>query len=234
MVQISTTRAAEPAPASTRADATRRRILEAASRVFRRQGLAGAGMREIAAELGMHVGNLYYYFEDRRDLLAFCQQTTLDRLLALAAHAESANASAAARLRLLITGHVVELNEEVPASLAHLEFEAIDDARRPAILARREDYEECWRRVIAEGISSRVFRRVDAGVAARALLGAVNWTVKWYRPGGEQTPREIGEQFADVLIGGLLADGAGGKSAGRAKANSRRGGASANKRKTSR
>ena len=235
MVQISTTRAAQPAAAATptRADLTRRRILEAASRVFRRQGLAGAGMRDIAAELGMHVGNLYYYFEDRRDLLAFCQETTLDRLLALAARAESTGADAAAKLRLLIAGHIVELNEEVPGSLAHLEFEAIDDARRPAILARREDYEACWRSVIEDGIASRVFRQVDAGTAARALLGAVNWTVKWYRPGGEQTAREIGDQFADVLIGGLLRDGgdnkhgAGGGSAAKPK---RRPGARAGKR----
>jgi AcrR family transcriptional regulator len=190
MVQTSTSREAEPAPGPTRADLTRRRILEAASRVFRRQGLAGAGMRDIAAELGMHVGNLYYYFEDRRDLLAFCQETTLDRLLALAARAESSGVDAAAKLRILIAGHVVELNEGVPGSLAHLEFEAIDDARRPAILARREHYEEHWRGVIEQGIASRVFRKVDAGTAARALLGAVNWTVKWYRPGGEQTAEE--------------------------------------------
>ena len=84
MVQTSPAASPLPAPGATRADLTRRRILEAASRVFQRQGLAATGMRDIAAELGMHVGNLYYYFEDRRDLLAFCQETTLERLLALA------------------------------------------------------------------------------------------------------------------------------------------------------
>jgi AcrR family transcriptional regulator len=226
VVQISPTRAAQPAPRPTRADLTRRRILEAASRVFRRQGLAGTGMRDIAAELGMHVGNLYYYFEDRRDLLAFCQETTLGRLLELATRVERADADADAKLRLLIEGHVVELNEEVPGSLAHLEFEAIDDARRPAILSRREDYEDCWRRVIEEGIASRVFRRVDASTAARALLGAVNWTVKWYRPGGEHTAREIGQQFADVLVGGLLRARTDDARSGRPGASpSRRGGA---------
>jgi AcrR family transcriptional regulator len=206
MVQISTAAVASRSSRS-RADLTRKRILEAASRVFRRRGLAGTGMRDIAAELGMHVGNLYYYFEDRRDLLAFCQETTLDRLLELGARAERADLDAAAQLRLLVAGHVVELNEGVPGSLAHLEFEAIDDARRPAILSRREAYEDCWRRLIDKGIATGAFRRVDAGAAARALLGAVNWTVKWYRPGGGQTAREIGDQFADVLIGGLLRGG---------------------------
>jgi AcrR family transcriptional regulator len=220
MVQISQ---AAPSRSGTRADATRRRILEAASRVFQRQGLSGAGMRDIAAELGMHVGNLYYYFEDRRDLLAFCQETTLDRLLALASRVEGSGAAAEDKLRRLVAGHVIELNEEVPGSLAHLEVEAIDDARRPAILARRERYEDCWRRVIDDGIAAGVFRRVDAGTAARALLGAVNWTVKWYRPGGERSAREIGDDFADLLIGGLLAGGAKRKATTAAFSSRRRG-----------
>jgi AcrR family transcriptional regulator len=205
MVQISRAASPLPAPGATRADLTRRRILEAASRVFQRQGLAATGMRDIAAELGMHVGNLYYYFEDRRDLLAFCQETTLERLLALAARAEASDLPIDDKLRALIAGHVVELNEGVPGSLAHLEVEAIDEDRRPAILARRDAYEECWRRVIEAGIARRVFRRVDPSTAARALLGAVNWTVKWYRAGGERGASDIGAEFADLLVGGLLA-----------------------------
>ncbi|HVR30129.1 MAG TPA: TetR/AcrR family transcriptional regulator [Thermoanaerobaculia bacterium] len=206
MVQITATPSPEPAP--SRADVTRRRILEAASRVFRRQGLHSAGMREIAAELGMHAGNLYYYFRDKGELLAFCQEATLDRLLALAARAESADLPADAKLRLLIAGHVVELNEEVPGSLAHLEIEAIDAERRPAILERRDAYEETWRRILEQGAAGGVFRSVDTGTVSRGLLGAVNWTVKWFRSEGEKTAAEIGDELADVLVGGLLAAGA--------------------------
>jgi AcrR family transcriptional regulator len=177
----------------------------------------------------MTVGNLYYYFEDRRDLLAFCQETTLERLQDLATRVESAGAPAEEKLRALIAGHVFELNEGVPGSLAHLEVEAIDEDRRPGILARREAYEETWRRVIAAGVASRAFRRVDPGTAARALLGACNWTVKWYRPGGERDARQIGADFADVLVGGLVtrpwpmgARGVGGGARAGAKAASAR------------
>src|SRR5262245_36470218 len=138
MVKISHGAVRAPAPPASRADATRRRILEAASRVFRRQGLAASGMRYIAAVLGMHAGNLYDFLGDRRDQLAYWQQTTLERLLELAEHVEESTASPADKLRLLIAGHIVELNETVPGSLAHLEFEAIDEPRRSAILARRE------------------------------------------------------------------------------------------------
>jgi len=40
--------------------------------------------------------------------------------------------------------------------------------------------------------------------AARALLGACNWTTRWYRPGGRLTPARIAETFADYLVRGLL------------------------------
>jgi AcrR family transcriptional regulator len=207
VVQIAAARPPRPATAAprlSRADLTRRRILEAASRVFRSKGLQATGMRDIAAELGMHVGNLYYYFRDKSELLAFCQEATLDRLLALGARVEADDVPADAKLRRLVSGHVVELNEEVPGTLLHLEIEAIDAVRRPAILARRDAYEETWERVIEQGIAVGVLREVDPAITARALLGAVNWTVKWYRADGERTAREIGDAFADVLIAGLL------------------------------
>ncbi len=63
----------------------KREILDAAARVFRRAGARmRPGMRDIAAELGMAVGNLYYYFKDKEDLLAFVQEDALGGLLALA------------------------------------------------------------------------------------------------------------------------------------------------------
>jgi hypothetical protein len=36
----------------------------------------------------------------------------------------------------------------------------------------------------------------------------VNWVYRWFRPGGEFTPQHIGEQFADLIIHGLVPSGA--------------------------
>jgi AcrR family transcriptional regulator len=193
------------APVPTRADLARRRILDAASRVVRRKGLDATRMRDIAAELDMHTGNLYYYFRDKGELIAFCQEATLDRLLALGASTEAAPVAADAKLRLLVAGHIVELNEKVPGSLLHLELEAIPAELRPRILARRDAYQQTWERVIEDGIAAGVLRPVDPATAARALLGAVNWTVRWYRADGERSAKELGDEFADILVAGLLA-----------------------------
>lgn len=199
MVQI----AAGTLQTTLRAADRKREILAAASRVFRRRGLHAAGMREIAAELDMHVGNLYYYFKNKEELLAFCQEDALAGLQALVADADALDAGADERLRHLIVGHVELLNETTPGSLAHLEVEALSEEWQPGILKLRNEYERALRGLIAEGIETGVFREVDPGTAALAILGALNWTVKWFRSSGRKTATEIGAEFADLLVGGL-------------------------------
>jgi len=165
-------------------------------------------MRDIAEELGMAVGNLYYYFEDKEAMLGFCQEQALDGLLAIARRVEALDLRADAKLYLLIVGHVVHLNKIIPGSLAHLEVEALHGERRREIQRRRDAYERFYRKLIAAGGTSGLFRPMDDGeikVAGLAILGAVSWTVKWFRRDGEMDTLSIGRSFARLLIGGLLA-----------------------------
>ncbi len=188
----------------------KREILGAASRVFRAKGLHAAGMRDIAAELGMAVGNLYYYFKDKEELLAFVQESALSGLLDLAARVRALDLRADQRLWLLIEGHVVRLNdseEGTPGSLAHLEVEALGERRRTAVMAQRDEYERAFRRTVEEGMDAGVFRPGDPKVASLAILGALNWTVKWFRPDGGKSAREIGREMAQMQVRGLLAPG---------------------------
>jgi TetR/AcrR family transcriptional regulator, cholesterol catabolism regulator len=193
--------------ASARAVDKKREILQAAGRVFRRRGLHDAGMRDIAAESGMTAGNLYYYFRSKHDLLAFCQEDALAGLLELASGVRAAGLRPDAQLHALIVGHVELLNESTPGSLAHLEVEALEGDWRRTIQRRRDRYERALRAILDAGAAGGVFRVADAAVAARAILGAVNWTVKWFRPGGPKSAREIGREIADILVRGVMAPG---------------------------
>jgi AcrR family transcriptional regulator len=193
--------------APARVDVKKREILRAAATLFRRQGLHATGMRDIAAEAGMAVGNLYYYFKDKQELLAFCQQDAVAGLLQLAERVQGLALPADQRLYLLVVGHMLRLHEATPGAVAHLEVDGLEPAARKALLARRDAYEEAYRELVRAGMSDGVFRGVDPKLAAVTLLGALNWTAQWYRPGGPKSPRQLGEEMADLLVRGLLADG---------------------------
>src|SRR5437588_4965925 len=50
-------------------EATRERILEAASRLFREHGIAAVGLAKIMAEADLTVGTFYTHFESKEALL---------------------------------------------------------------------------------------------------------------------------------------------------------------------
>jgi TetR/AcrR family transcriptional repressor of nem operon len=59
-------------------DRTRRRIVEAASRRFKRQGYAAAGLGEVMRDADLTVGGFYAHFESKEALLAEALELALD------------------------------------------------------------------------------------------------------------------------------------------------------------
>ncbi|QQR72456.1 MAG: TetR family transcriptional regulator [Holophagales bacterium] len=208
MVQISTIAADRALPEKVRE--RRREILAAAGRVFRRRGLHASGMRDVAAELEMTAGSLYYYFPSKQALLAYCQEDALDGLLATVGRIERLGLDADTALASAVVTHVVRLHETTPGSLAHLEVEALDEPHRQPILSRRNAYERALRRLVVAGIDTGRFRSgLDPRTAVRALLGAVNWTAKWFHPSAATAAaggaRHLGFELAELLVRGMLA-----------------------------
>lgn len=82
------------------ADLKRGLILDAARRVFEREGLEGASMRAIAREAGYAAGAIYFHFDSKEAVYGALLQESLDRLTAAVEGAvAAAGADAASALR---------------------------------------------------------------------------------------------------------------------------------------
>jgi AcrR family transcriptional regulator len=205
MVQILNHRSSEGSErVRRRSEARRLDILRAAARVFRRRGVASAGMREIAQEADLSPGNLYYYFSGKDELLLFCQERTVDRMLAAAAAVHATPVASAERLRSVLRAHVHAMLDELEGATAHLEVEGLPDAMRTPIIEKRDRYERAVRELVAEGVARGEFAPCDVALVTRAMLGAVNWTARWYRPDGARSVAEIAQTLADYLVKGVL------------------------------
>jgi AcrR family transcriptional regulator len=93
--------------------------------------------------------------------------------------------------------------DELESATAHLDVEALPEGMRAQMIEKRDVYERAIRAIVADGVKSREFARCDAALVTRAMLGAVNWTARWYRPDGPQTPAEIAQALSDYLVKGL-------------------------------
>jgi AcrR family transcriptional regulator len=197
MVQFSNRR-------SRRAEARRLDILKAAARAFRERGFPAAGMRDIASAADLSPGNLYHYFRGKDEILFFCQDRTLGRLLAALATARRGRQPLPARLADLAKAHVLCLVDEVEGSAAHIEVDALPTRLRSQIVAKRDRYERGVRALVAAGMRQGALRSTDSTIATRAFLGALNWTAYWYRPDGPHSAQHVAAVVADVAVSGLL------------------------------
>lgn len=162
-------------------------------------------MREIAAEADLSPANLYHYFRGKHELLYFCQEVSLERLSAALALASRGRDSAERKLHAVIAAHVRCVLGEMEGATAHLEVEDLPPPWRRRIIAGRDRYERGVRRLVAAGMASGEFAPGDAGLVTRAILGAANWTTRWYRPEGAHSPQAVGDAFATYLVRGLMA-----------------------------
>ena len=196
-----------PSSAHVRAKRRRRRteILHSALRAFRASGYHATTLEDIAAQLGIRSAALYHYFPDKDAILYTCHREGLAELERILIEAQAKYPTARDRLRYAIHEHVRVMTDTLEGSALALEVSALSPRRRAEIIAERDRYERALRDIVAEGVRSGEFRAIDPELAIFAILGAINWVVRWYRPppDGGAGAAEVGAHFADPLVDGL-------------------------------
>ena len=181
-------------------------ILKSAAAAFRRRGYHGASVDEIASALEMTKGNLYYYFRNKEEILYACHDYSLDVLLALMHDVQGDASRPDDKLRRLILAFVHLMLDELQGTALTLDLQALSPALQRRIIAKRDRFDRGLREIVQQGIDAGLFRAGDPKMIGFAIMGAVNWITKWFDPAGPMTSEQIGQRFADYLVGGLLRD----------------------------
>lgn len=179
-------------------------LLEVSARMFADRGYAATSLQHIADELGMLKGSLYYYIKTKDDLLYEVIRGVYWEGVANFRRITTGPGDAVDRLEHAIQGHVRYLIDNITATTVFLhEFDQLSSGRREELSAL--GYTEQLRDLIRAGQAEGSIRpEIDASMAALAVLGATNWIYRWYRDPGSWEPDEIGRQFADIFVSGLV------------------------------
>jgi len=180
----------------------RSQILHAALRSFRDKGYHATTLDDIAEHVGVRKTALYHYFSDKEAILYECHRESLAEIERLMKEARKLE-TASQQLAHVIREHVRVMTDTLQGSPLAFEVTALSPTHQAEIIAARDRYERGLRKIIDQGVRHGEFRTVDSKIAVFAILGAINWIARWYRPDGQLHAVELGTEFADHLVGGL-------------------------------
>lgn len=166
---------------------TRDDVIAAAGRLFASRGYHGTSMRDLGRELGLHGSSLYSHVTSKEDLLVAVVERGAGHFGTSAQQALADNHTPVERLRALISGHIdVVLDHTDEAKTFLDEARSLDQPARRLIRDARNDYEQRYRTVIADGVASGAFARgTDPKIATIFILSILNAVERWYDPDGE-------------------------------------------------
>ena len=183
---------------------SREAILESAAQVIRQKGFHGASMADIAEAVQLQKASLYHHFSSKQDILL----ELLDQALAMVtdgmAQVMEQQISAEEKLHLAMRSYLKILSEQGDlVSVLLLEHRSLDDENQTRHIPNRDRFENMWRDLIKEGVDTGVFACDNIPMTARGLMGVMNWTITWYRPGGKLSIEDIADHFANLFMNGL-------------------------------
>lgn len=180
-------------------------ILQVAEDALFEKGYKDTTVEEIAARVGLLKGSLYYYIENKEDLL-YQVVTRLDRqhLRELQDDPGVNEGDAISRLSGFIDRHM-QLIERKPERNRISELRVFLNSDRLASLnAIYHDVQLILREIVAQGVEEGTFDPgTDPSVAANSVLALMNGSLRWFRPHGRCSFREIGEWYKGFILKGL-------------------------------
>jgi AcrR family transcriptional regulator len=171
-------------------------LLDGAAELFNLRGISATSVADVADILGISRASLYYYIDDRDDLVFQCY------LRACELTAEDLAAAAGEPTGLARTLAFVEhaLQATRPTAAVLSEIDALSGARAQAVKAANDLNTATLIGFIAQGVDDGGIRACDAEVIAQAIAGMLAWAQLLPQWSGSKQMQALRARTSKVMI----------------------------------
>ncbi|MCV0396722.1 MAG: TetR/AcrR family transcriptional regulator [Rhizobiaceae bacterium] len=186
-------------------------IMAAARAVFREKGYDEALLSEIAERAQVVEGNIYRYFDNKRDLLVKVIEDWYETMLADYDQQLSRIHGTRARLNFMIWRHLKTVHDEPSlCQLMFLHLRTWPDYSSTAVHELNREYTRRTLDIVREGIEAGELRDdVPLRLVRDMIYGCVEHrTWAYLRGEGDFDPDKVADDIVDLVLGGLARHGA--------------------------
>jgi TetR/AcrR family transcriptional regulator, fatty acid metabolism regulator protein len=185
-------------------------IIDAAVRVFARNGFYNSRVSDIAREAGIASGTIYLYFKTKDEILVTLFREKMAAFVAALRTEIARERDPEAKIRRLVRLHfeVLEASPDM-AEVVQVELRQGQKFFRGASAHEISAYFELIGSILHEGVADGVFRRdLPVKVATKMLFGAMDQvTTSWVLGKRGYRLADAAEPVANIFLKGVTGDG---------------------------
>lgn len=183
----------------------REEVVAAAAREFQERGYRATNIAMIGDRLGFTSAALYYYVGSKQELLVEIMTVPHRELVEIARSVSGSDLPPVEKLRNLILEHVrYMLRERDRFSIMLSERREVPEDVAREIEQLESEYSHCIQDLIQQAVDDGTFDVEHPGLAALGLVGAINWTNRWYRSDGDLSPDDIARIHFESFTRGAI------------------------------
>jgi TetR/AcrR family transcriptional regulator, cholesterol catabolism regulator len=188
---------------------SQQQVIEAAAKVFTEKGYQAARVEDIAAELGILQGSVYYHVGSKAGLLRLVQRSRFEEIIAELESIAESTLSPHDKLKRSIRAqlrYIVRYLPESPQWFTNPFDPRKTDAETEEDRLMLRRYRGIWKTIVREGIKAgAIGKRVDPSVTVLSILGMTNYVARWYDVDSKKSIDQIANSQFDLIWSGIAA-----------------------------
>lgn len=181
------------------------RILEAAIRIFAKNGFFSSTISQIAREAGVADGTIYLYFKNKDDILLQFFSYKAMEIFDGFWQAVADGKNAVEKLRNLIKSHLAAFQSDIDMAIVFQSETKGNHQMRGQLDEMTRKYLAALGEILEQGQDEGIFvKELYLGLTKRFILGAVNEIINtWVSSSGKYDLVSMGDPLVNLIINGI-------------------------------
>jgi len=185
-------------------DMKRRAVLDAAARLFSSKGYALTSIDDLASSLNLTKPSLYYYVDNKEDMLVQCTKISLEFVDECYRKAESTGNNGLEKLLIFLRLYAECTVGDYGWALIHEAIHYLDAEKKKKLRSTLRSGQNMLEQILHEGMRDKSLREHDPKYVVRMLFSIINQMHMWFDPNGPLTASEIADRLIEPAVRGLV------------------------------
>jgi len=179
-------------------------VLRSAANIFFAKGFHATSIEDVARDVGMLKGSLYYYIKSKDDLLFQLLLAGIEDGDAFIARQIEPAGDPVEQLERAVRAHIdYIIQNKVPFGLFLHEFDSLSGKRQHKLISVMSRYNARFVELVRRGQQQGQLIDGEPWLIVNGILGMCNWLYRWYETDHVSNPEQVKQVFLRMILRGI-------------------------------